>query len=143
LRFVIDHGSPYQVRRMSASHARAAIRALLRIPRPQRRWARWQWVVSVPTLAVIPRLVGRVWTWVLLEVVLGLALGKVPLFGTLGFELALAASVLAAPMSLDVGSALARQLQRMPAAGIDRADYPGRALARSTLAASALTVAIA
>jgi len=128
---------------MSASHAAAAIRAMARLPRPARRWAPWQWVIAVPTLAIIPRLIGRLWTWVLLAVVLGLVLGKVPLFGTLGFELALAAAVLVAPLSLDVGAALARQLQKLPASGVDRAEYPGRALARSTLAASALAVAIA
>lgn len=128
---------------MSASHAGAAIRAMARLPRPARRWATWQWVIAVPTLAIIPRFAGRLWTWVLLELVLGLALGKVPLFGTLGFELALASAVLAAPMSLDVGAALARQLQKLPASGIDRAEYPGRALARSTLIASGVTVAIA
>lgn len=100
-------------------------------------------MLAIPTLAFIPKLVGRLWTWVLLELVLGLALGKVPLFGTLGFELALASAVLAAPMSLDIGAALARQLQTLPASGIDRAEFPGRALARSTFVASLLAVGIA
>ena len=125
---------------MSAGHA---IRSMLRLPRrPGRRWARWQWAIAIPTLAFVPRLIGRLWTWILLATVMGLALGKVPLFGTLGYELSLAAAVLATPMSLDLGAALARELQRQPSTGIARATYAGRTLARSTLAASGLACAV-
>ena len=128
---------------MSAGHARAAILGMLRLPRPVRAWARWQWAIAILTLAFVPRLIGRTWTWVLLAVAMGVGLGLLPLFGVLGFELSLAAAVLAAPMSLDVGSALARQLQRGGATGIARADYAGRVMVRGTLAAVGLTVAIA
>ncbi|MGE5186071.1 MAG: hypothetical protein ACM31C_28645 [Acidobacteriota bacterium] len=73
---------------------------------------------------------------------IGLALGVVPLFGVLGYELALGASLFAAACGLDLGAALARALQALPAAGISRAAYPGRSLARSAATASAMAVIV-
>lgn len=128
---------------MSGGGARAAIRSLLRVPRPGRRWPAWLWVVSVALPpAPVAKLVGRLWTWIALAAGLGLALGLVPLVGVLGFELALVCALFAAVMGLDVGSALARELQRQPAEGIARATYAGRTLARSTLAAGGLAAGI-
>ncbi|HSR97794.1 MAG TPA: hypothetical protein VLM79_12125 [Kofleriaceae bacterium] len=74
---------------------------------------------------------------------MGVGLGWVPLFGVLGFELATAAALFAAVMGLDVGAALARELQRMPVVGVARAAYAGRTMARSTLAAAGLACAVA
>src|SRR5689334_17999609 len=85
----------------------------------------------------------RLWIWIALAVALGVGLGWVPLFGVLGFELATAAALFAAVMGLDVGSAFARELQRLPASGVDRAAWPGATMARSTLGAVALAVGIA
>lgn len=123
---------------MSAHHAVRAIRSLLRLPRPVRPWARWQWAIAIPTLAFVPRLIGRVWTWVLLATVMGIGFGRLPLFGTLGFELSLAAALFAAPMSLDVGAALAREIQRQPV----RAGYAVRSLAGSTIVSVGLVTAV-
>ncbi|MGN6110969.1 MAG: hypothetical protein ACTHU0_38080 [Kofleriaceae bacterium] len=91
------------------------------------------------------RAVGR-WRlriWVGLAVALGLGLGRLPLFGVLGFELALAAALFSAIMGLDVGRAVARELQTMDAPGIARATWPGRTLARSTAGAAGLAIAVA
>ncbi len=115
-----------------------AIRGMLTLPRPARRWATWQWVIAIPTLALVPKLVGRLWTWIVLAALLGVGLGMLPLFGVLGYELAIAAAVFAAPMSLDVGAALARELQRQPL----RSGFAGRAMLRSTLTSSGLALAV-
>lgn len=123
---------------MSAHHAARAIRSLVRLPRPVRPWARWQWAIAIPTLAFIPRLLGRVWTWALLAAVMGLGFGRLPLFGTLGFELSLAAALFAAPMSLDLGAALAREMQKQPV----RVGYAGRSLAGSAVVAAGLATAV-
>lgn len=85
----------------------------------------------------------RLRIWALLAVVLGVGLGWVPLFGVLGFELATATALFAAVMGLDLGSALARELARMPAGGVERAAYAGRTILHATLAASGLAVAVA
>src|SRR5262245_14914887 len=95
--------------------------------------------------AAIRRMGGR-WrlrVWIALAVGLGVGLGWVPLFGVLGFELATAAAVFAAVMGLDVGAALPRELQRMPASGVERAAYAGGTMVRSTLSAVGLAVAVA
>src|SRR6185503_12556972 len=102
----VGHAPPYQERRMSVGQARAAIGEM-----SGRR---------------------RLWTWTGLAVVMGVGLGWVPLFGVLGFELATAVALFAAVMGLDVGSALARELQRMPVVGVARAEYAGRTMVRST-----------
>jgi len=85
----------------------------------------------------------RLWVWLgIAVVVFGFLLGLVPLFNVLGYELAIAASVLAAVSGLDLGAALARERQWMREPAIARAVYPGRALARSSLAAAGLAVAV-
>lgn len=128
---------------MSVGHARAGIREMLRLPRPARRWPRWLWIVAAAfPPALSGKLLGRLWTWILLTTVFALGLGAVPLLGVLGFELAVVTAFFAAVMGLDVGSALARQIQRLPAPGVSRATFAGRTLARSTVAASLLVAAI-
>src|SRR5882672_8681153 len=94
--------------------------------------------------AAIARIRGRkrLWIWIALAVAIGIGLGWVPLFGMLGFELATAAALLAAVMGLDVGSALARELQRMPVIGVARAEYAGRTMVRSTAAAAGVAIAV-
>jgi hypothetical protein len=84
----------------------------------------------------------RWWIWIGLAVGLGVALGRVPLFGVLGFELATAAALFAAVMGLDLGSALARERQRAPAAGVERAAYAGRTMLRTTRAAAGRALAV-
>lgn len=86
---------------------------------------------------------GRIWIWLSLSVVvLGLAIGLVPLFNVLGFELAIAVSIFAAICGLDLGASLARELQWMQEPAIVRSVYPGGALARTTCAASLLAVGV-
>ncbi|HEX5057828.1 MAG TPA: hypothetical protein VFV99_00650 [Kofleriaceae bacterium] len=85
----------------------------------------------------------RLWVWLsLATVVLGFGLGLVPLFNVLGYELAFVMSVFAAISGLDLGAALARELQWMHEPALERAVYPGRALARTSVAAAALAVAV-
>ncbi len=156
---------------MSAGHAGFAIREMIRLRRPGPRWSR-RWTVAAGVgvvaacvalalgpfdpraivaagvaggvvVAVLGKLLGRVNTWIALTTVLGLVSGAFPLFGVLGFELAIAMALYAAVMGLDLGSALARQLQRTPAPGLARATFAGPTLARSTLIAAALPAGIA
>jgi len=94
--------------------------------------------------AAVPRMLRgwRVRIWCGVALAFGIAVGFVPLFGVLGYELALAASLIAAVCGLDLGAAFARELQTMPAPAIARSAYPGRALAASTLAAAAIAVGV-
>jgi len=92
----------------------------------------------------IRRLLGR-WRlriWITLMVALGLGLGLVPLFGVLGYELALTMALIGAMAGLDLGAAIARELQWIDAPAIDRAHYPGRALARGAWASALLSVGV-
>lgn len=84
----------------------------------------------------------RLAIWSGLALVLGIWLGQLPLFGVLGFELAMAAALFAAVMGLDVGSALARERQRATGEPTTTAG-PARTMVRTTLAAVKTTVAIA
>ena len=84
----------------------------------------------------------RTWIWSAVAIVVGIGLGWLPLFGVLGYELAIAASLLAAACGLDLGAAFARELQTMPAPPTARAGYPGRMLAASTLGAAALATGV-
>jgi hypothetical protein len=93
-------------------------------------------------LAAIGHMRRRLAIWTVVAIVLGLGLGLVPLFGVLGYENALALAVFAAVCSLDLGAALARALQRMPAPGIVRATYPGRMIAASGVHAAAMPVGV-
>ncbi|MGE0871652.1 MAG: tetratricopeptide repeat protein [Kofleriaceae bacterium] len=114
---------------------------MLRAPRRRRPWAGWQWALAIPTLAFIPRLIGRLWTWIIVAAALGLMLGQLPLAGVLGLELALIAAVFGAVMGLDVGSAVARELQRSPAR-VATAEGPGHTMAAAAISAAALSIAI-
>ena len=78
-------------------------------------------------LAVIAKLVGRLWTWLGLTTVVGLGLGAVPLFGVLGFELAVA-------MRAVRGGARARSRER-PRARAAADAGAGESRARATPAA--------
>src|SRR5688572_16086254 len=85
----------------------------------------------------------RLWIWLSLAVgVLGFALWPVPLFNVLGYELAVVVSVFAAISGLDLGAAFARELQWIEQPALERAVYPGRALARSTGVAALVAVAV-
>ena len=95
--------------------------------------------------AAIRRMAGR-WRlriWIGLAVVLGIGLGFVPLFGVLGFEVALVGAVLGSIAGVDLGAALAREVQWMDDAPASvRLGYPGRALARTMLCAVGLGVVV-
>jgi hypothetical protein len=97
-----------------------------------------------PARAAIGWLPGRWRTrvWVALAVGLGIGLGRMPLFGVLGFELATAAALFAAVMGLDLGSAWARHRASSAGAGVDRAAYAGRTMLRATAAASGQAIAV-
>jgi hypothetical protein len=85
----------------------------------------------------------RLWVWLSISVLLlGFAMGLMPLFNVLGYELAFVVSAFAAVSGLDLGAALARELQWVEEPGLARAVYPGRALARSTLVAAGLAVVV-
>ncbi len=103
-------------------------------------------VVVVSRRGAIRRMLRRwrLWIWLSVAVgVLGLGIGLVPLFNVLGYELAVAVSLFAAVSGLDIGAALARELQWMQQPAIVKSAYPGRALARTTATASLLAIGIA
>src|SRR5205809_8095666 len=101
-----------------SGRGRTAIARMLRIPRPRRYRPLWlglpiaavvgrvsfaltgatalAWgaVVGggVASLACVALMIGRLWTWTAIALVVGLGLGAVPLLGVLGFELAVIAS---------------------------------------------------
>lgn len=93
-------------------------------------------------LAAIGRMRRRVMIWAIAAVALGLGVGLVPLFGVLGFELALALAVFGSVCALDLGAAFARALQQMPAPGLVRATYPGRTVARLAPVAAAVPIGV-
>lgn len=154
---------------MSAGHAGAAIREMIRLPRPGQRWSP-AWTVAaglgvvaailavvlgpldprglgaaivagIVVVAILGKVLGRLLAWLALTTAVALLLGLVPLFGVLGFELAVAMTLFCAVMGLDLGSGLARQLQRTPSTGVERAAFAGPTLARSTLIAALLPAA--
>src|SRR6478609_1658007 len=94
--------------------------------------------------AAMRRMAGR-WRlriWIGFALLLGIGLGFVPLFGVLGFEVALVGAVLGSIAGMDLGAALAREVQWIEAPALARVGYPGRALARTTLCAVALGVGV-
>src|SRR5689334_15594775 len=101
---------------MSAGHARAAIREMIRLPRPGRRWS-VAWTVAAGigvvaaifaavlgpldprgsgsavvaagvVVAILGKVLGRLNAWLVVTTGISLLLGAIPLFGVLGFELA-------------------------------------------------------
>lgn len=130
---------------MSVGQALPSVRAMLRLPRPARRWSGARWAAAIVLtggVGVVARYLGRLWTWVLAVTVIGVGIGVVPLFGVLGYELAVAMTIVAALLGLDVGSAIAREYQRVPAAGLAGARWAGRTLALGVLASAGVAVAI-
>src|SRR5690242_18174722 len=86
----------------------------------------------------------RVWIWAGVAVaIFGVGMNFVPLFDVLGFELALAAAVFASVCGLDLGAALARELQWHDTPSLARAHYPGRALAGTAVLAAGLSIGVA
>jgi hypothetical protein len=86
---------------------------------------------------------GGLTVWIVAAVAVALALGRLPLFNVLGYELALAASAFASLCGLYLGAALARQLARIPAMDRVRPTDPGFALGQSALGAAVLSVGVA
>ncbi len=84
----------------------------------------------------------RTWLWIAASLALSIGLGAVPLFGVLGYELALAASLFAAVCSLDLGATVARELVRGPASVVARSGYAGRTVAAGAAGASLLAAAV-
>jgi len=120
----------------------AAIRRMLVFRRPHADDPRWLRVVTFPLLGPLLRRVSRLWAWILITTAFAIGLGFLPLFGVLGFELAVATALLAAILGVDVGARLARELQTMPAPGVTRAAWPGRTVAGGAAAAAALAAAV-
>ncbi|MEO8702797.1 MAG: hypothetical protein ABI867_22325 [Kofleriaceae bacterium] len=152
---------------MTVGDTRVAIRQMLRVPHPRARKRRWIVLGVTAALALVVQLfrgsgwaelglvagialgipavftlLGRLWGWIALSLGLGIGLGVQPLFGVLGLELSVVTALFASIMSADVGAALARELARMPARGVERAAYPGRTLARGALASSGIAMAL-
>jgi hypothetical protein len=84
----------------------------------------------------------RARVWLGLAVAFGFGLWFVPLFGVLGYELALVAAAFAAICGLDLGAARARRVQGLRGPVLERASFPGPVLARGALTSGALAVAI-
>src|SRR3954451_22241324 len=84
----------------------------------------------------------RLRIWILCAIALGVGLWFVPLFGVLGFELAIVGAVFGSVAGLDLGAALAREIMWSNAPAIERANYPGRARARGVVQASTLAVGV-
>ncbi len=84
----------------------------------------------------------RLRIWIALMVALGVGLGRVPLFNVLGYELALTMALVGAVAGLDLGAAVARELQWMDAPAIERASYAARALARGVWASALLAIGV-
>ena len=98
---------------------------------------------SEPAIAEATRALARSWrwVWVALELALAIVCVQLPLFGVLGYELALVATVLGSIASLDLGAALARRAARVAAPALARARDPIGVVAR--LAARAALIALA
>jgi hypothetical protein len=85
----------------------------------------------------------RLRIWIGIAAALGIGLGFVPLFDVLGFELALIGALLGSIAGVDLGAALAREVQALDGVkAVDRLGYPGRALAGTTLCAVGLGVLV-
>lgn len=84
----------------------------------------------------------RLRIWITCAAALGVVLGFVPLFGVLGFELAIVGAVFGSVAGLDLGAALAREIMWSDAPAIERASYPGRALGRGAMMAAAIAVGV-
>ena len=112
-------------------NAWAAIRRMLVFRRPHAEDPRWFRVV-----------VSRLWVWILLTTAFAIGIGFLPLFGVLGYELAVASALFGAILGVDVGARLARELQTMPVSALARAAWPGRTLAASTAAAAGLAATV-
>jgi hypothetical protein len=99
-----------------------------------------------PAIAGLFRLALRWWRlplWAGLELMLGLVLAQLPLFGVLGYELALVATLVASIASLVIGASLARAAARVEAPALVRARSPvplvGALWWRSAAVAAAVT----
>jgi hypothetical protein len=95
------------------------------------------------SVAAVRRLLRRprLWIWCAISAVLALVLGMVPLFGVLGFELALWTALLGSIAGLDLGAALARELHA-PASVAEQSRHAGRTLCVTTLAAGGMAIAV-
>ena len=101
-----------------------------------------------PSIARAARALLRSWRmriWLGVAVLLSLALVRLPLFGVVGFELALVGAAFGSLAGLDLGGALVRRAQATPARPLDRAAPPARlvvALAGRALIAPLIVVAV-
>jgi len=84
----------------------------------------------------------RFHVWTGLTVVLTIALVRLPLFGVLGYELALAVALFGSLAGLDLGAAMVRAAQATPLVGLARADGRARLVAGLAVRALALPLAL-
>ncbi len=127
---------------MNEAPVRQAIATMLRRPRLPTQWSTARWIAATLALPILVGVVlGRAWTWALVITGFALALGAMPLFGVLGYELALACSLVGAILGLDVGAALARALRR-PSGEHEAPRSRIPAIVRSTAAAIAISIAL-
>ena len=83
--------------------------------------------------------------WLVLDVILTVALLRLPLFGVLGFELGMTLAAFGSLAGLDLGAALIRTAQARPVVGLSRAVGAGRlvaGLAGRALIAPLLLIAV-
>lgn len=101
-----------------------------------------------PVRAAIRRMISVRWRlriWGVVAIAFAFVVGLVPLMSVLGYPLALAASLLGSIAGLDIGCAFAKELQRASGgavSAIEHATWPGRMLARSTVAAAGLAILV-
>src|SRR5689334_7707630 len=85
----------------------------------------------------------RVRIWLGIMVVVGIVCTQLPLFGVLGYELAVVASLVASVAAIDLGAALARRLQAEPPPPLAVARPPARLVAGLTVRAALIAVVVA
>jgi len=98
--------------------------------------------LRAPVHAAATAALVRSWrfrVWMAVSVLLGLGLTAVPLFGVLGYELALATAIVGSLAGLDLGAALARRAVAVPDTG---AAGPGRSVASLVGRAAGVAVAV-
>lgn len=99
-----------------------------------------------PIAAATATMIRRSWRvriWLGIMVVVGIVCTQLPLFGVLGYELAVVASLVASVAAIDLGAALTRRLQAEPPPPLAVARPPARLVAGLTARAVLIAVVVA